>query len=123
MHQVACDVCGKEYSIAPQRMGEWLRCKECRAEFEVASYNFVDGKKSGDDDDETSWWDSDGMLLTRRIVRGVVLLIILSWLTSLFFVDPPEPVKNVPWRNRRSEIISHPGDAFILAGDLTSKTK
>lgn len=91
MHKVACDICGQDYSVLPDRMGDWLECKMCQCQFEVARHNFVVEK----DQQKLSWselWESDNVLIVRRIVRGILILTVMAWLTWLFFVEPPERV-------------------------------
>jgi hypothetical protein len=91
MLKIACDICGQDYSILPERMGDSLRCKICLCEFEVAQSNLVVDK------DERAltfqeWWQSDSVFLFRRVFRAILLLGLMVWLTSLFFVDtPPRP--------------------------------
>ncbi len=91
MHKVACDICGQDYNVLPERMGDWLPCKMCQCQFEVAPHNFVDE----DDVPKVSWsewWESDPLVLTRRIIRGILIVAVMGWLTSLFFIEPPARV-------------------------------
>ena len=91
MQKVACDICGQDYNILPERLGDWLECKMCQCEFEVVQHNFVVEKEQ----QRLSWnelWESDSVVLVRRIVRGVLILVVMGALASLFFIDPPARV-------------------------------
>lgn len=91
MMLVACDICGRRYSLAEERLGQRLTCKSCDVEFEVCRGNEVDPDEPEfpvespveNDESDVSWSQ-----LLKRTVGGICVVIGLGTMISLLFIDP-----------------------------------
>lgn len=91
MMLVACDICGRRYSLAEERLGQRLTCKSCDVEFEVCRGNEVDPDEPEfpvespveNDDPDVEWTQ-----LLKRTVGGICVVIGLGAMISLLFIDP-----------------------------------
>lgn len=91
MMLVACDICGRRYSLAEERLGQRLTCKSCDVEFEVCRGNEVDPEEPEfpvespveNDDPDVEWTQ-----LLKRTVGGICVVIGLGAMISLLFIDP-----------------------------------
>ncbi len=91
MIQVACDICGRRYSLAEERLGQRLTCKSCDVEFEVSRDNefdpdspeFPEESPVEEEDSDFSWRQA-----ITRTVGGICVVIGLGTMISLLFIDP-----------------------------------
>lgn len=115
MIQVACDICGRRYSLTEERLGQRLTCKSCDVEFEVCRGNefdpdtpeFPEESPVEQEDSDFSWRQA-----ITRTVGGICVVIGLGTMISLLFIDPRTGQAQAPIAAAKSVTIPSDRPAF-----------
>lgn len=91
MISVACDICGRRYTVADERRDQRLACKSCDVEFEVTKDNEFDPDTPEFPEESPVEEEESGISWTQiaaNTAGGICVIAGLAVMISLVFINP-----------------------------------